>query len=148
MSKLSSEVHLGLMSNNYHLRSLYAYYKINKNIFERGKDLKQFEVKGYDILIKALKIVSIIRKDFLCLHIGDGSKVSYIKKLISEYDLNENVKLLGRKPHNELVYWFGACDFFISSSLFEGNPTVMFEALGCGKPFIGTEVGEIPEVIY
>ena len=29
----------------------------------------------------------------------------------------------------------------------EGNPTVMFECLGCGKPFIGTKVGGIPEII-
>ena len=32
-------------------------------------------------------------------------------------------------------------------SLSEGNPTVMFEALGCGKAFIGTDVGGIPEII-
>ena len=24
---------------------------------------------------------------------------------------------------------------------------VMFEALGCGKPFIGTKVGSVPEII-
>ena len=29
----------------------------------------------------------------------------------------------------------------------EGNPTVMFEALGVGLPFIGTKVGGIPEII-
>jgi len=105
------------------------------------------EVKGYDILIKALNIVSKIRKDFLCILIGEGTKESNIKKLISHYNLNEYVQLLGSKPHDELVYWFGASDFFVSSSLFEGNPTVMFEALGCGKPFIGTKVGGIPDVI-
>ena len=40
-----------------------------------------------------------------------------------------------------------ACDVFVLPSLSEGNPTVMFEALGCGKPFVGTTVGGIPEVI-
>jgi glycosyltransferase involved in cell wall biosynthesis len=40
-----------------------------------------------------------------------------------------------------------ACDIFVLSSLNEANPTVMFEALGCGKPFIGTKVGGIPEII-
>ena len=46
--------------------------------------------------------------------------------------MNENIKVLGRKPYNELVYWFGACNFFISSSLNEGKPTMMFESLSCG----------------
>lgn len=40
-----------------------------------------------------------------------------------------------------------ACDVFILPSLSEGNPTVMFECLGCGKPFVGTKVGGIPEII-
>lgn len=145
------------ITNNGYSNSLFWYIEKEEakkflNIIDNRKIILTIgnleKVKGYDILIKALKIVSITRKDFLCLHIGDGSKESYIKKLISEYDLDDYVKLLGSKPHNELVYWFGACDFFISSSLFEGNPTVMFEALGCGKPFIGTNVGGIPEVIH
>ncbi|GAI63180.1 unnamed protein product [marine sediment metagenome] len=105
------------------------------------------KVKGYDILIKALNILSRYRKDFLFLLIGEGTEEGNLKKLISKYKLDDYVKLIGGKPHNELVYWFGACDFFVSSSLFEGNPTVMFESLGCGKPFIGTKVGGIPDVI-
>jgi len=32
-------------------------------------------------------------------------------------------------------------------SLFEGNPTVMFECLACGKPFVGTMVGGISDII-
>lgn len=40
-----------------------------------------------------------------------------------------------------------AADLFVLPSLNEGNPTVMFEALGCGKPFVGTRVGGIPEII-
>jgi len=40
-----------------------------------------------------------------------------------------------------------ACDLFVLPSLNEGNPTVLPEALGCGKPFVGTRVGGVPEVI-
>jgi glycosyltransferase involved in cell wall biosynthesis len=38
-------------------------------------------------------------------------------------------------------------DLFVLPSLTDGNPTVMFECLGCGIPFIGTRVGGVPEVI-
>ena len=48
---------------------------------------------------------------------------------------------------DQLNDWIKSCDLFALPSLNEGNPTVIFEAPGCGKPFIGTKVGRIPEVI-
>jgi glycosyltransferase involved in cell wall biosynthesis len=103
--------------------------------------------KGYEYLVKALDIVREKNPDFLCLHIGAGSLEGQIKGMVSERGLGEYITFLGRIPHNELVDYFGASDFFVSSSLAEGNPTVMFESLGCGKPFIGTKVGGVPEII-
>ena len=59
----------------------------------------------------------------------------------------DHVEFVGGKPHAEIPIWMNACDVFVLSSLSEGNPTVMFECVGCGKPFIGTKVGGIPEII-
>ena len=155
LRKLGIKKEVNIVPNGYS-SSLFWYMEKQKakkilNLSDQRKILLSVgsleKVKGYDILIKALNIVSKIRKDFLCIHIGEGSEESNIKKLIARYNLNKYMQLLGGMPHNELVYWFGACDIFVSSSLFEGNPTVMFEALGCGKPFIGTRVGGISDVI-
>jgi glycosyltransferase involved in cell wall biosynthesis len=105
------------------------------------------EVKGYEYLIKALEMVRQKDSNFLCLHIGAGSLEGRLRKMVKEKGLESHIQFLGRQPHNELVDYFGASDFFVSSSLAEGNPTVMFESLGCGKPFIGTKVGGVPEII-
>ena len=70
-----------------------------------------------------------------------------LERQIHSLGLEGYVRLVGGKPHNEIPHWISACDLFVLSSLNEGNPTVMFEALGCGKPFIGTRVGGVPEVI-
>ncbi len=117
----------------------------NKKILLTVGNLEK--IKGYNILVKALKIVKEKEPNFICFHIGVGTQEKKIKGLLKRYGLEGNLKLLGRKPHNELRNWYGSCDFFVSSSLFEGNPTVMFEALGCGRPFVGTKVGGIPDVI-
>jgi len=61
--------------------------------------------------------------------------------------LQEHVKLIGGKPHHEIPLWMNACDIFVLLSLNEGNPSVVFECLGCGKPFVGTRVGGILEII-
>jgi glycosyltransferase involved in cell wall biosynthesis len=103
--------------------------------------------KGYEYLVKALKIVKKTSPNILCIHIGAGSLEGQIKELARELGVESNITFLGRKPHDTLVDYFGASDFFVSSSLVEGNPTVMFETLGCGKPFIGTKVGGVPEII-
>lgn len=130
--------------NRQEARRKLAFPKDKKIILTIGNLEK---IKGYDVLIEALRKVKEKNKNFLCIHIGAGTEEKKIKNLIKKYGLERNVKLLGRKPHNELNDWYGACDFFVSSSLFEGNPTVMFESLGCGKPFIGTKVGGIPDIV-
>jgi glycosyltransferase involved in cell wall biosynthesis len=61
--------------------------------------------------------------------------------------LQDYVKLIGFVPDEDLPILVNACDLFVLPSLSEGNPTVMFECLGCGKPFIGTKVGGEPEII-
>ncbi len=120
-------------------------YPKNKKIILTIGNLEK--IKGYDVLIESLKIVKEKRKDFLCIHIGAGSEEKKIRHLTRKYGLEKNVKLLGRKPHHELRNWYGICDFFVSPSLFETGPVVMFESLACGRGFVGTKVGAAPDVV-
>jgi glycosyltransferase involved in cell wall biosynthesis len=80
--------------------------------------------------------------------VGQGSLKNQLQSLINKYRLEDNIALAGgNKPSKEIPLWMNACDLFVLPSLSEGNPTVMFECLGCGKSFVGTNVGGIPEVI-
>jgi teichuronic acid biosynthesis glycosyltransferase TuaC len=106
-----------------------------------------YTIKGQNILIKSIKSVIKNRQDVLCVIVGGGGLRKKLEKIIRELDLEDYVKLLGEKPYSEIPLWMNAADIFVLASLNEGNPTVMFEALGCGKPFIGTNVGGIPEII-
>jgi teichuronic acid biosynthesis glycosyltransferase TuaC len=104
--------------------------------------------KGQEYLIKSMKIVKASRKDVILYIVGKGSLRRALQSLIDKYDLQEMVILAGgNKPVEEIALWMNSCDFFVLSSLSEGNPTVMFEALGSGKPFIGTKVGGIPDIV-
>jgi glycosyltransferase involved in cell wall biosynthesis len=106
-----------------------------------------FEVKGHKYLIEAMREVVKYRKDVLCILVGEGKLKNKLEKQIKKAGLENYVKLAGGRPHNEIPIWMNACDVFVLPSLNEGNPTVMFECVGCGKPFIGTKVGGIPEII-
>lgn len=105
------------------------------------------EAKGHKYLIEAMNIVIKQRKDVLCFIVGGGILETKLKKQILSTGLEDYIKLVGSKPYTEIPLWMNACDVFVLPSLSEGNPTVMFECLGCGKPFVGTKVGGVPEII-
>jgi glycosyltransferase involved in cell wall biosynthesis len=105
------------------------------------------EIKGHKYLIEAMGELLKHRKDVQCYIIGGGALEKKLKEQIVSAGLEDFVTLVGAKPHSEIPIWMGACDLFVLPSLNEGNPTVMFECLGCGKPFVGTKVGGIPEII-
>ncbi|BBL66263.1 Glycosyl transferase, group 1 [Methanosarcina mazei TMA] len=105
------------------------------------------EVKGHKYLIEAMNEVIKHRKDVLCIIVGSGILHHKLKNQIESLGLSDYIKLAGGKPYYEIPIWMNACDVFVLPSLNEGNPTVMFECLGCGKPFVGTKVGGIPEII-
>ncbi|MCZ7355875.1 MAG: glycosyltransferase [Candidatus Methanoperedens sp.] len=105
------------------------------------------EVKGGKYLIEAIREIVKHRKDILCILIGSGELKNKLQKQIKKAELENYIILAGGRPHNEIPIWMNACDIFVLPSLNEGNPTVMFECLGCGKPFVGTKVGGVPEII-
>jgi teichuronic acid biosynthesis glycosyltransferase TuaC len=105
------------------------------------------ERKGFNYLIDSMEAITKSRSDCLCFIGGSGPLKEKLQKQINNLNLHEFIKLVGFIPDNLLPIWMSACDMFVLPSLSEGNPTVMFECLGCGKPFIGTKVGGVPEVI-
>jgi teichuronic acid biosynthesis glycosyltransferase TuaC len=56
------------------------------------------------------------------------------------------VTLVGPRPLAELTNWYGACDLVALPSYSEGIPNVLREAVACGRPFVATQVGGIPEI--
>ena len=115
-----------------------------KVIFSLGNLIER---KGFYYLIQAMKTVVHHRDDVLCFIGGKGPLKEVLQEQISELNLQDHIKLIGFVPDEELKYWMNAADLFVLPSLSEGNPTVMFEALGVGLPFVGTAVGGVPEVI-
>lgn len=104
-------------------------------------------VKGHQYFLVSLKKLIRVRKDILSIIIGDGPLMKVLQKVIFENKLNDYIKLLGELPNETVAKYIAAGDLFVLPSLDEGNPTVMFESLGCGTPFVGTIVGGIPEII-
>jgi len=104
-------------------------------------------IKGHEYLIQAMKKVVRQRKDVLLVIVGEGQLRGKLQQVVTQLELDKYVKFVGARPHHEIPLWMNAADIFVLPSLSEGNPTVMFEALGVGLPFVGTAVGGVPEII-
>jgi glycosyltransferase involved in cell wall biosynthesis len=105
------------------------------------------DLKGHIYLVDAMNIVLKKRNDVILIIIGSGPLKEPLQKKIVILGLTGKILLLGQKMHNEIPLWMNACDIFVLPSLGEGFPTVIPEAMACGKPVIGTRVGGIPEAL-
>ena len=107
------------------------------------------ERKDPFILLEAMAGLKACGKQplpLLCLIGGDNTRAG-VKRRIEQLHLGDDVKFLGQRPPNEVLRHMRAGDAVLLYSHSEGNPTVMFEALGCGRPFIGSDVGGVRAVI-
>ena len=106
------------------------------------------EVKGFTYLISAVKqLENASRNGYEVIVVGTGPLSSMYEKKVSEMGLSEKIKFYGEKKHNEIQKWLGASDMLCLPSIREGCPTVVLEALACGKPVVASKVGEVPELV-
>jgi glycosyltransferase involved in cell wall biosynthesis len=66
--------------------------------------------------------------------------IDEIKQLIKNAPLKNTIVLVGKVPHDDLLYWFNSADYFISGSFYEGSGTALCEALSCGCIPVVTDI--------
>jgi glycosyltransferase involved in cell wall biosynthesis len=105
--------------------------------------------KGFDLLIKALKILldEVHQKELFLISVGEGPYRNELEKLVSSLHLSEHVRFVGAVPHQELYVWYNAADLFCLASSREGWPNVILESLACGTPVVATDIWGVPEII-
>ncbi|WP_073379575.1 glycosyltransferase [Desulfofustis glycolicus] len=101
--------------------------------------------KGFDLLIKALPKVLAISPDTRLIIIGEGSHRQQLQDLIGQLNLNDKVMMPGYLPY--AYSYLKYCQGLVMSSLTEGLPITLLEAMRIGAPIIATRVGGIPEVL-
>src|SRR6266851_3706123 len=101
--------------------------------------------KGYEDLVRAARKVVEMRSDVHFAIAGDGPLQAQIEKIIAELDLTARFRLCGfREDPGNFVE---ALDLFVSSSLWEGLPLSVMEAILLRKPVVATNVGGNSEII-
>ncbi len=76
---------------------------------------------------------------------GDGDERENLERLAAELNLGERVRLLGHRT--DLIDLYQALDVFVLSSLREGLPNVVLEALATEVPVVAAAVAGVPRLI-
>ncbi len=139
IQKKTARAHVGLSSNDKMILYVGAFEK----------------VKGLSYLISAFKeicndadknISNDIQIPKLVL-IGKGSLYNKIYNTILDYGIERNVLIKKYISHEDVPLWMNSCDVLCLTSLNEGRPNVLYEAIACGIPVVATDVGGVSEII-
>ena len=100
--------------------------------------------KGIHLLLRSF---AIVKKEFpkaTLLIVGKHTFGSYSEKLKKMG--GKNVIFTGFVPDEELPYYYGASDLYVTASLWEGFDMPIKEAQACGKKVVAFDVGSHKEV--
>ena len=101
--------------------------------------------KDYPTMIKAFQIASSQSNNIRLLILGDGPERNKLENLIENVKLKNKIELLGhiQDPHPYYYYSFG----YLLSSVSEGMPSSVIEALGSACQIISTDCPSGPNEI-
>jgi len=103
------------------------------------------QVKGHKYLLDAFEQVCQQRDDLHLVIIGGGDLEDQLRTQVKDLNLMDRVTMTGAK--SDAYRYLKAMDIFTLSSLSEGLPIAMLEAICARVPVVGTNVGGIPELI-
>ncbi|WP_202171317.1 N-acetyl-alpha-D-glucosaminyl L-malate synthase BshA [Bacillus sp. USDA818B3_A] len=140
-----------------------VYNFIDERVYHKTEDTSlktQLQINEHEKVIihvsnfRAVKRVGDVIKTFAkiseampakLLLVGDGPEMSIVSKQVRQLGLEKNVIFLGKQENLEELY--SISDLLLLLSEKESFGLVALEAMACGVPCIGTDVGGIPEVI-
>ena len=97
--------------------------------------------KNVGALLEAKKIA---KSDYYLVIVGDGPLSKKLRKKVEDENIPDVIFTGSRTDVENII---PNCDFLVLPSFSESFGLVLIEALACGKPVIGSDVGGISEII-
>jgi len=101
--------------------------------------------KGFDLLIRAVDQLLESGFDVELWIVGEGDRREQLADIIRDRKRVDRVRLTGFQPETIPIY--EAMDVFVLSSLREGLPNVVLEAMAMGVPVVATRIAGIPSLV-
>lgn len=103
--------------------------------------------KGQLYLIQAIAMLKAKNFPFRLRIIGEGKERPKIEAEIKRLNVGDVVELMGAKTQAEVAQLLPTADCYVQSSVSEGIPVALMEALACELPVVATRITGIPELV-
>ena len=138
-------VRCGVDSNNY--------TPFSKKSNDTGEKFEILQIgslhwkKGQLYLIQAIAMLKEKNFPFRLRIIGEGKERPKIEAEIMRLNVGDVVELMGAKTQTEVAQLLPTADCYVQSSVSEGIPVALMEALACELPVVATRITGIPELV-
>ncbi|AOM82831.1 N-acetyl-alpha-D-glucosaminyl L-malate synthase BshA [Salisediminibacterium beveridgei] len=102
------------------------------------------KVKRVDDVVRTFALIQA-ECDAVLMLIGEGPELPVIRKLVHELGIEEHVRFLGNQRKIAELLSLSHVSLLLSEK--ESFGLVILEAMACGVPVVGSNIGGIPEVI-
>ena len=122
-----------------------ARLKLDDDAILVGTVAVQRTQKALDVWLRVARAVWERHPQVRFVLVGDGPERGRLEALAREMGLAEVVHFVGLQT--DPVPWLSAMDVWLSTSVFEGLPLALLEAMAAERPVVATAVGGVAEVI-
>jgi glycosyltransferase involved in cell wall biosynthesis len=142
---ITNGIDVGRFRSNRPQADIRAELGVPADAFVIGSAGRLAPVKNYPMLLTA---AAEARAHGVPVHValfGEGAERSALAEQAQSLGLEHNVSFLGWRTDLHRV--MGALDVFVLTSVSEGLPLALLEAMAAGLPIVSTAVGDIPRVV-
>jgi glycosyltransferase involved in cell wall biosynthesis len=146
VSVIYNGVHLAPLLNGAHNRG-----EVRRELGLGADDLVMFQVarldpiKDHATAVRTLARVLPHRPDASLVVVGEGPERPSIERTVRELGVGNRVRMLGLRT--DVPRLLAGADLFLLTSVSEGIPLTLIEAMARELPVVCTDVGGIPEVV-
>ncbi len=112
--------------------------------------IKSFEkIYNIDVLIRCFAALKNKFPDhsIKLLLVGEGSEANFLKQLVKDLQIEQEVVFTGRIPFSEIADYYNMMDVLVNISQYESFGVSVIEAMACEKPVIVTNTGGLKEIV-
>jgi glycosyltransferase involved in cell wall biosynthesis len=102
-------------------------------------------LKDHATAVRTFERVLIGRPDAWLMLVGEGPEEEKIRQQVRDRRLGHRVRFLGLR--SDIPRLLAASDVFLLTSVSEGIPVTLIEAMAAGLPVVSTRVGGVAEVV-